>query len=360
MDKNKITILAIETSCDETAAAIIMGPKKVKNVNFASPKIKSNIIYSQLDLHQKTKGIVPEVASRAHIEKIIDVISAATKNAKIGLKDIDIIAVTVGPGLIGSLLVGIDTAKSLAYILGKPVISINHIEAHLYAVFARKIKQRKIFPAIAMIVSGGHTSILLMRGHGEYRLLGTTIDDAAGEAFDKVAKILSLSYPGGPNISFEARKAKNLKDSKEMIQFPRPMIDSDNLDFSFSGLKTSVLYKIRDLGDKKTRQLKPKLADQFQKAIIDVLIEKISKAARIYQAKSIILGGGVVANELLRSKIRKKVQNIKPKINLLIPELRLCTDNAAIIGLCAYYQYLKNKRCLKNFKSIHADLSPKF
>lgn len=360
MNQDKIIILAIETSCDETAAAIIIGPKNIENVNIALPKIKSNIIYSQLALHQKTKGIVPEIASRAHIEKIVYVIGEAIKDAKICLRDIDIIAVTIGPGLIGSLLVGIDTAKSLAYILDKPIIPINHIEAHLYAVFAKKIKQRKIFPAIVATVSGGHTSVLLMRGHGDYRLLGATIDDAAGEAFDKVARILNLPYPGGPNISLEAKKAGKLKKDKEMIQFPRPMVDSGDLDFSFSGLKTSVLYKIRDLGDKKARRLKPELAYQFQKAIIDVLVGKISKAARIYKAKSIILGGGVIANELLRSAIRKKIKDMKPRINLFIPELKLCTDNAAIVGLCAYYRYLKNKNYLKNFKLIKVDLNPKF
>lgn len=356
-------ILAIETSCDETAAAILIGSK-----------IVSNIVYSQLALHQKTKGIVPEVASRAHIEKIISVIKQALSDARVRPSQIDFIAVTVGPGLIGSLLVGVDTAKALAYVLKKPIIPINHIEAHLYANFGGgkiwkirnptfvpssgrgKSEIRNIFPAIGMVVSGGHTSIILMRGHGDYKLLGTTIDDAAGEAFDKVAKILNLSYPGGPSISLEAKRAER-KGKK--IYFPRPMINSSDFNFSFSGLKTAVLYKIRELGLEKTKKLKPELVYQFQKALVEVLVEKVAKAARIYKAKTIILGGGVVANELLRFEMRKKVKNLKPKINLLIPDLELCTDNAVIIGICAYYRYLTNKNDLKDFKSIKVNLNPK-
>jgi N6-L-threonylcarbamoyladenine synthase len=337
-------ILAIETSCDETAAAILFGSK-----------IRSNVIYSQLALYQKTKGIVPEVASRAHIEKIISVIKQALSDAKVRPSQIDLIAVTVGPGLIGSLLVGVDTARSLAYLLNRPIIPINHIEAHLYAVFVKKIQSRKIFPAIAMVVSGGHTSILLMRGHGNYKLLGMTIDDAAGEAFDKVAKILNLSYPGGPSISLEAKRAKR-KGKK--IYFPRPMINSSDFNFSFSGLKTAVLYKVRELGLKKTKKLKPELAYQFQKALVEVLVEKVTKAARKYKAKTIILGGGVVANELLRFEMRKKVKNLKPKINLLIPDLNLCTDNAVIVGICGYYKYKTFKNCLSNWQKIKVNLNP--
>ncbi|MCX6811250.1 MAG: tRNA (adenosine(37)-N6)-threonylcarbamoyltransferase complex transferase subunit TsaD [Candidatus Berkelbacteria bacterium] len=399
MNNNKITVLAIETSCDETAAAILVSPKNINNLKIATPKIKSNIIYSQLALHQRTKGIVPEVASRAHSEKIILVIKKVIEKARIELKDIDIIAVTVGPGLIGSLLVGVDTAKTLAYVLDKPIIPIDHIEAHIYASFinepdlaascevsgrrsflscssaasiglhprgkprsiqakSNKTKKTEIFPAIALVVSGGHTSILLMRGHGDYKLLGATIDDAAGEAFDKVAKILNLPYPGGPNISLEAKKGKRSKQ-KQKIEFPRPMIDSDNLDFSFSGLKTAVLYKIRDLGPKGFRLLRPELAFQFQKAIIEVLVEKVTKAARKYGARSVILGGGVVANEQLRLEMRKKIKKIRPKIKLFIPDFKFCTDNAVIVGVCAYYRYLKNKNCLRNYKLVKVDLNPK-
>ena len=346
-------ILAIETSCDETAAAILIGSE-----------IVSNTVYSQLALHQKTKGIVPEVASRAHIEKIISVVKQALSDARVRPSQIDFIAVTVGPGLIGSLLVGVDTAKALAYVLQKPIIPINHIEAHLYANFVtnkiRKIQKSKsqiqnTFPAICLVVSGGHTSILLMRGHGDYKLLGTTIDDAAGEAFDKVARILNLSYPGGPNISLEAKRAR--RRGKE-IHFPRPMINSSDYNFSFSGLKTAVLYKVQGLSLEKAKKLKPELAYHFQKAIVEVLVEKVAKAARKYEAKTIILGGGVVANELLRSEMRKKVKNLKPKINLLISDLKLCTDNAAIVGICGYYKYKTFKNCLSTWQGIRIDLNP--
>jgi N6-L-threonylcarbamoyladenine synthase len=360
--KKNIVILAIETSCDETAAAILV-----------DGTIKSNIIYSQLALHQKTKGIVPEIASRAHIEKIIPVIKQAFFNAKVRPLQIDLIAVTVGPGLIGSLLVGVDTAKTLAYILKKPVIPINHIEGHIYANFVKKLPK---FPVIALIVSGGHTSLILMRGHGNYKLLGSTIDDAAGEAFDKVARILDLGYPGGPAISAAADMKYQISNQKYQIKsqisnlkykikLPRPMIDSDDFDFSFSGLKTAVLYTARK---QKTRlparqavnsKQKAAIAAEFQQAVVDVLIAKTIKAARIYKAKSVMLGGGVAANQLLRQEMKKRVSRELPNSLFLIPDSSLCTDNAVMIGLCAYCKYLENKKNLKSWQEVKIDLNPK-
>jgi N6-L-threonylcarbamoyladenine synthase len=354
MKNQKITILAIETSCDETAAAVIVGPKNDKDLKFATPKIKSNIVYSQLRLHQKTKGIVPEVASRAHTEKIISVIKKANEKAKIKLKNIDIIAATSGPGLIGSLLVGIDTAKTISYILDKPIIPINHIEAHIYANF---IKKSSKFPAIALIVSGGHTSIVLMRNYDDYKLLGSTIDDAAGEAFDKVANLLNLTYPGGPAIAAAAAKSRT-SDHQSPITLPRPMLDNDNFDFSFSGLKTSVLYLIKKLPPRKLKELYPQIAFEFQQAIIDVLVSKTVKAGRIYCAKSILLGGGVASNKILRKKMQIMIKKNLPNSGLFLPDPRFCTDNAAIVGICAYYKYLTDKKSLMNYREIEVNLNP--
>lgn len=376
-NKNK-KILAIETSCDETAASVLIGigGKKSENIAAKKIKIKSNIVYSQLLLHRKTKGIVPEVASRAHVEKIIFVIKEALSKAGVRINEIDIIAVTVGPGLIGSLLVGIDTAKSLSYILKKPVIPINHVEAHLYANFVtNKIRKtrnpkseiRNMFPAIALIVSGGHTSIILMQGHGNYKLLGSTIDDAAGEAFDKIANLLNLPYPGGPAIAAAAAKFKIPPssrghqvegNSKFQIHLPRPMIDSDNFDFSFSGLKTSVFYLIKKLGARKAKKMQAQIAAEFQQAVVDVLVSKTIKAARKYNAKSVMLGGGVAANQLLRSELKRKIKKEFPSSYLLIPNSSLCTDNAAIVGVCGYYKYLAKNNSLKNYKEIKINLEP--
>lgn len=354
---DKIKILAIETSCDETAAAVLFGDK-----------IKSSIVYSQLNLHRKTDGIVPEVASRAHIEKIITVVEQALLDARTRPKEIDLVAVTIGPGLIGSLLVGVDTAKALGFIWGKPMVPINHVEGHIYANFVREIKNKKskiknIFPAIALIASGGHTSLILMRGHGNYKLLGSTLDDAAGECFDKVAKILNLGYPGGPAIAAAAVKSKIL-NPKSKISFPRPMIDSGNFDFSFSGLKTAVLYAVRNLEKyyQVTRlpdYIITAIAAEFQQVVADVLISKTIKAARVYKAKLIMLGGGVAANKLLRRHLRAAVKKELPNSLFLIPNSRLCTDNAAMIGLCAYYRYLKDKKNLKNWREIKINLNPK-
>lgn len=352
MSKKNIKILAIETSCDETAAAVILGNGK-NNL-----KILSNIVASQIDLHRITHGIVPEVASRAHVEKIIPVIQESLLKSRIKLKDIDLFAVTIGPGLVGSLLVGIDIVRALAYASDKPVISVNHVEAHIYANFV-DVSQK--FPAIVLVVSGGHTQLILMRGHGNYKVLGSTIDDAAGEAFDKVAKILGLPYPGGPSISEEASKKQKVKSRS--IKFPRPMIDTDDFDFSFSGLKTAVLYKVRELTSNRksplNRDLITAIAYEFQNAIVDVLVTKTTKAARKYKTKTIMLGGGVAANKLLRSELKKRVKKEVPNSKFYIPAPKFCTDNAAVVGANTFYKYSHDKKFLKNWKKVGLNLNPK-
>ena len=326
--KKSLKILAIETSCDETAAAVLI-----------DGKIKSNVIASQAKLHSKFGGVVPEVAAREHVPTIIPVIDKALKSAGLKLNQLDIIAVTRGPGLITSLIIGVETAQTMGSVLSKPVIGINHLEAHIYANFVDK----KInFPALVLIVSGGHTLMVLMKNHGDYKIIGETVDDAAGEAFDKTAKLLRLGYPGGPQISRLALSGNNAK-----FNFPRPMLNSPDLNFSFSGLKTAVLYELlkHKTADGK---LKADIAASSQQAIIEVLIGKLQKAVIKFRPKTIMLGGGVAANELLREKFIQLAKKLK--IEASVPKLEYCTDNAAMIGLAAYYR-LKNKKSerLNNF-----------
>lgn len=330
-------ILSLETSCDETAAAVII-----------DGRIASNIIASQASLHAKTGGVVPEVAAREHVKIIIPTIKLALDKAKTDLKNIDAIAVTQGPGLVTSLMVGIDTAKALAWVCDKPLIPINHLEAHIYANFVGhathpapdagsrpRIKSGVVFPALILIVSGGHTLLVLMKKHGEYQILGETVDDAAGEAFDKTAKLLGLGYPGGPAISKLA-----LTGNPEQFNFPRPMIKSDNLNFSFSGLKTAVLYEVI-----KHKTINPKQKSDFaasvQQAIVDVLISKTDQAIKKFQPKTIMLGGGVAANDQLRKNFKLLAK--KYKLGRSMPKFEYCTDNAAMIGLAAYHR-LKHKK----------------
>ncbi len=317
--KKSLTILAIETSCDETAAAVICGGK-----------VKSNVIASQARLHAKFGGVVPEVAARSHITAIIPTIDLALKQAKTKLADLDYIAVTQGPGLATSLMVGIDTASALGAALGIPVVPINHLEAHIYANF---VGTRIKFPAIALIVSGGHTLLVQMKKHGTYHVVGETVDDAAGEAFDKTAKMLGLGYPGGPLISKLAKKG-----NPTAFNFPRPMINSKNFEFSFSGLKTAVLYTLQKRR-KISQQDKADVAASVQQAIVEVQINKLEKTIIRYKPKTIMLGGGVAANEMLRNEFTKLAK--KYKFAYSIPKFEYCTDNAAMIGLAAFYR-LKN------------------
>ena len=314
-------ILAIETSCDETAAAVIV-----------NGKIESNVIASQSLIHSKYGGVVPEVAAREHVKSIIPTLNLALSQSKTSLDQITAIAVTQGPGLMTSLMVGIDTAKAIAFSLKLPLIPINHMEAHIYANF---VEQKIAFPALILIVSGGHTMLVLMKNHGVYKVVGETLDDAAGEAFDKTAKLLGLGYPGGPVISKLAKQG-----DPSRFDFPRPMIKSNDLNFSFSGLKTAVLYKVQELSTI-NNQLTTDLAASVEAAIVETLISKTGKAIIKFKPKTIMLGGGVAANELLRNRFKQLAKS--DKVHCSIPKLEYCTDNAAMIGLAAYYRTKNGK-----------------
>lgn len=311
-------ILGIETSCDETAAAVVENGRK----------ILSNIVASSVELHQKTGGIIPEVAAREQLKCINPVIEETIQNSKCKVQNLDAIAITVGPGLIGSLLVGVETAKALAYIWKKPIVPINHLQAHLYANWLKgKTPQ---FPAIGLVVSGGHTDLVLMKDHGKIKWLGGTRDDAAGECFDKTARVLGLPYPGGPEIAKLAEKG-----NPQAYDLPRPMIKQKNLDFSFSGLKTAVI----NLKRKQKKIKKADMAVGIQQAIIDVLVGKTAKAAERYRVKSVLLAGGVAANKQLRKQMETEIQKLKPKIALFVPLPKLCTDNAVYIAANAFFNF---------------------
>lgn len=317
-------ILGIETSCDETAAAI------VENGN----KILSNVVASSIEFHQKTGGIIPEIAAREQVKCIIPVIQKAIENCRLKISDLDGIAVTSGPGLIGSLLVGVETAKTLAYTWQKPLIPVNHLQAHLYANWLIPEIEIPKFPAIGFVVSGGHTDLILMKNHGKIKWLGGTRDDAAGECFDKCARLLKLGYPGGPAIS-QAAKEFNPKKIDAKIKLPRPMIKDDNFDFSFSGLKTAVLNKVKEQEKEKIKINISQFAYEIQEAITDVLLAKTLRAIKKHRVKSIILAGGVTANPCLREKFKSSILNSK----LFIPPPNLCTDNATFIATNAFFCY---------------------
>jgi len=313
-------ILGIETSCDETAAAIIENGEK----------ILSNIVATSADMHAKTGGVIPEEAARQQVISVLPVIETAFKEAGLSEKDIDLVAVTVGPGLIGSLLVGIETARTLSLLWKKPVVAVNHLVAHVYANWLSE--SQPIFPALALVVSGGHTDLVLMKSHGNLEWIGGTRDDAAGEAFDKCARLLGLPYPGGPSISSEASKYQNKNGDLKM--FPRPMLTDKSFDWSFSGLKTAVLRKVQ--GSKSNVSI-PKLAAEVQEAIVDVLVEKTLRAVKKFKPQSLLLAGGVAANQRLREKFESEIKNQKLKIKFFAPPPRLCTDNAAYIASYAYF-----------------------
>jgi N6-L-threonylcarbamoyladenine synthase len=310
-------ILGIETSCDETAAAVIEDGKE----------ILSNTIATSSYMHAQTGGIIPEKAAREQLVSVIPVIKEALDKAKCKEDDIDKIAVTSGPGLIGSLLVGVETAKTLSLVWNKPIIPVNHLAAHIYANWLSTLSPS--FPALALVVSGGHTDVVLMKDHGVFEWVGGTRDDAAGEAFDKTARLLELPYPGGPSISKEADKY--LKDNSESLNlFPRPMIDEENYDWSFSGLKTAVQNEIKENGKENVS----KLAAEIQESIADVLVSKTIKAAKKYQPKSLLLAGGVAANGRLTQKFKEKIDF---DIDLRVPSPELCTDNATYIAAHAFF-----------------------
>lgn len=342
-----MTILGIETSCDETSAAVIEGIND-------RVILHSNIISSSLDLHSKTGGIIPEQAAREQVKYILPVITKALVDAHVTINEIDALAITYGPGLIGSLLVGVETIKTLSYVLQKPLIPVNHMIGHVYANWIDR-DEAIIFPAVALVVSGGHTDLLYLKSHEDLQLLGGTRDDAAGECFDKCARLLGYNYPGGPHISKLA-----LQGDPKAYSFPRPMLSSNDYEFSFSGLKTAFLNTTKhhfpilrttlpnsqagwnqvsleqNISDKE-KQVLFDLCASLQKAIIDVLVKKTLKAVKHYQVSSIILSGGVSANQLLRDEFEHMAQSEGKK--LYVPPRSLCTDNAAMIAAAAYYNY---------------------
>lgn len=311
-------VLAIETSCDETAAAVVMGGNDVL----------SSVVSSQIDIHARFGGVVPEVASRAHLESIVPVVRQAISDAGISTGRIDAVAATAGPGLIGALLVGVSSAKSLSLVWEVPFIGVNHLEAHLYAGLLDDPTLQ--FPLVVLLVSGGHTMIVEMRGHGDYVVVGRTIDDAAGEAYDKVARFLDVGYPGGPAIDALASQGNS-----EAIEFPRAMMH-EGLNVSFSGLKTSVINYVRKNPD----VLNADVAACFQEAVVDVLCAKTIKAAQQIDAQGIVLGGGVSANSLLRSTMTSRGEQAGFKVAL--PSRAMCTDNAAMIASAAWYRLLSD------------------
>lgn len=385
-------ILSIETSCDETAAAIVDYVPSQAETGAGQATVLANTVSSQASLHAKWGGVVPDLASREHIRNIVPVIEETLDRAGLTPADIDLIAVTQGPGLMPALVIGVTAAKTLAFIWDKPLIGIQHLEGHIYANFLNsrndqfpisnfqtstndsisKLEKtvKKIFPLVALVVSGGHTELVLMKDHFQYEILGETQDDAAGEAFDKVAKMLGLDYPGGPVV---ARKAdafrdnnnqspnsppeadqsnagnfqKNPNDQKSRIKnqnstfnFPRPMLDADNFDFSFSGLKTSVLYYLKKHeGEKSDEKFIDATCHEFQEAVVDVLVGKTKKALALYSPATFVIAGGVSANVRLRMELRNLIDSEFPDTQFLTPEFTYSLDNAAMIGIAGAFRY---------------------
>ncbi len=324
-EEKDVFILAIESSCDETAAAVVKNGRTVL----------SNVISSQIALHTLYGGVVPEIASRKHIEKINQVIEEALQEADVTLADIDAIAVTYGPGLVGALLVGVSAAKAISFSAGIPLIGVHHIEGHISANY---IENKELEPPyICLVVSGGHSHLVVVKDYGEYEIIGRTRDDAAGEAFDKVARAIGLGYPGGPKIDKLSKEG-----NPEAIHFPRAKVDDNEYDFSFSGLKSSVLNYLNGCQMKGEPVCEADVAASFQKAVIDVLVEHSLHAVRKYDYNKFAIAGGVASNSSLRSAFEKECA--KRKIEFYHPSPIFCTDNAAMIGVAGYYEYLKGAR----------------
>jgi len=305
--------LGIETSCDETSVAVLRDDRE----------ILANIVYSQAHLHDKYGGVVPEVASRNHIKKLPFAVKEALDQAGIDFSDISLVGATYGPGLVGPLLVGLSYAKAVAYALQKPFVGVNHLEGHIFAHYLENPDAPP--PFVALLVSGGHTILAEVRAYGEYEILGETRDDAAGEAFDKVGKLLGLGYPAGAALDKLARQG-----NPKALALPRPMLDSDSLEFSFAGLKTAVVYYLRDHPDASRADV----AASFQEAVVDVLVEKTLRAARQRNIKRVIVVGGVAANSRLRERLLSQ-----KNLQVFFPKMELCTDNAAMIAACAYFRH---------------------
>jgi N6-L-threonylcarbamoyladenine synthase len=323
-------ILGIETSCDDTGAAVVG----------RGTDILSNVLLSQAELHARYGGVFPEMASRSHVETIEPAVRRALEEAHLSVEELDAVAVTRGPGLAGSLVVGVNAAKGLALAAGLPLIGIHHLEAHIHSLWLGR-REPEAFPALCLIVSGGHTDLYVMRGHGRYRKLGGTLDDAAGEAFDKVARLLGLPYPGGPAIEEAARSG-----DPEFVRFPRAWLE-DSWDFSFSGVKTAVLREVRKLQPDLAAGVDappaglpvPGLAAAFQAAVVDVLAQKTVRAARECNAKEILVAGGVSANQTLRAALQQAAP-----CPVRTPPLELCTDNAAMVAAAGYFRYQAGER----------------
>ncbi|MDY0011222.1 MAG: tRNA (adenosine(37)-N6)-threonylcarbamoyltransferase complex transferase subunit TsaD [Candidatus Izemoplasmatales bacterium] len=314
-------VLGVETSCDETSVSIVKDGKDVL----------SNVVLSQIDIHKEYGGVVPEIASREHVKGITYVFDKAIHDAGLRYEDIDLIAVTKGPGLIGSLLIGVNAAKVISLNFNIPIIGIHHIAGHIYA---NHIDNGMEFPLLALVVSGGHTELILMKEHYDFNKLGETQDDAVGEAYDKIARVLGLPYPGGPIVD---KKAALGKDN---LNFPRPMIDSGDFNFSFSGLKSHVINVHHNL---KQRQVEINIEDfcaSFQEAVTDVLVAKTIMAKEKFKVKQIIVAGGVAANSGLRKKMKERIQDVP----VYFPKMAYCTDNAAMIAAAGYFQYIRNNQ----------------
>ena len=330
-----LKILGIETSCDETAAGVVEDGRV----------LRSNVISSQANLHSQYGGVVPEVASRQHVRDLTPVLEQSVSSCGMGLEDIDVVAVTYGPGLAGSLITGLNAAKAIAYTLGKPLIGVNHLEAHIYAAWLTPSNPADDpgFPLACLVASGGHTDLILMEGHGNYRLVGRTRDDAAGEAFDKAARILGMGFPGGPEIQRVSQGAAG------DVSLPRAWM-RDTHDFSFSGLKTALLHMAQDRGvylaeqdelpgDESTAEVIRELAAAFQESVVDVVSAKLVDMAKKYRVKGLVLGGGVTANARLREEILQR-----SPLPVIIPPPVLCTDNGAMVAACAYYQHHRGEQ----------------
>jgi len=358
-------ILGIETSCDETAASVL----EVKKEKI---KVLSNVVSSQIKLHAAWGGVVPNLAAREHLKNIFPVIHSALKEARVKPSAIDLVGVTSGPGLIPALLIGVNAAKTLAYVWKKPLLGIHHIEGHIYANFIHPVKSAKggaampqfngvKFPILCLVVSGGHTQLVLMKKHLHYQIIGETQDDAVGEAFDKVARILGLGYPGGPSVALWATKIKNKKShayrqaGKIKIILPRPMLNKDNFNFSFSGLKTAVLYETK----KHPALMKEPayiaaICREFQNAATEVLIAKTIRAAQKYHPCSILLAGGVSANLELRKKLGSAVRKELPKMTYHIPEITYALDNSAMIAAATYFRQKLSRKKNYPWQTIEA------
>lgn len=328
-----IFILGIETSCDETSAAVIKNGRQ----------IMSNVISSQVDLHKKYGGVVPEIASRKHVELIMPVINQSLEEAGMDINEIDAVGVTYGPGLVGALLVGISAAKAIAFAINKPLIGVHHIKGHISANYLQHNELEP--PFVCLVASGGHSHIVLVKDYDKYEILGQTRDDAAGEAFDKIARAIGLGYPGGPLIDNAAKKGNS-----DAIHFPRVYFNDGSLDFSFSGLKTAVLNYLNSLEQKGEPIPVEDISASFQKAVVEVLVNNTVKAAKACGIKNIALAGGVAANSALRAELKKASESNGFK--LFYPNPVLCTDNAAMIGCAAYYEFIKGNVADMNLNAI--------